>query len=370
MAEDHSSHESPTRMSVSGSSGGGSVVAGTPLEVKPAEIDSAIANYNTNATFKQSITNSYYTTTKSAFTIKNDQRFYMVALGSEKPDTEAVTKTRVFKETAYVKSAQLVDSNYNASDIVSVNGFKNSDVALLKIAGSNYPVVQLGEVSSLTQGSEITVLGFPANADDNTLTDDESLSATATGGMVSAMRTAKGGDYKLVQSDIQIGHGNSGGPAFDNEGRVFGVATYILPAADSAETSLSYIRDIQDIKDLADKNKYGVLTKSDVQQKWEQALNDYYNGHFVRAKEEFREVGRLYPAHSMVDKFMNLASTKIAAGQEAKDPKVLVSVVLGIIMTIAGIVLTVLLIIRHYRKHRLYVNYHGGMPHGMPRATA
>jgi hypothetical protein len=35
MAEDHSSHESPTRMSVSGSSGGGSVVAGTPLEVKP-----------------------------------------------------------------------------------------------------------------------------------------------------------------------------------------------------------------------------------------------------------------------------------------------------------------------------------------------
>ena len=134
-----------------------------------------------------------------------------------------------YSEQTSIKIAKEVASDFRAFD--GIVTFRGSDVAILKISGSDYPVVNLGSVASLTQGSEITILGYPGNASNNGLVDSTESKVTLTAGKVSAIKNAQGSDKKLVETDTTIGHGNSGGPAIDDQGLVFGLATYTSDGA-------------------------------------------------------------------------------------------------------------------------------------------
>jgi hypothetical protein len=77
----------------------------------------------------------------------------------------------------------------------------------------------------------VTVIGYPgaASAMGATLGDEISeesmLVPTVTNGHISAVKM----DYKgspVLQSDAAITHGNSGGPAFDPDGKAIGIATF------------------------------------------------------------------------------------------------------------------------------------------------
>lgn len=91
-----------------------------------------------------------------------------------------------------------------------------SDIAVVKIEGTNLPTVTLGDSSKLNVGDWAIAVGNPYG-----------LSNTMTVGVVSALsrevpidaRTP--GDY--IQTDASINPGNSGGPLLDIYGRVIGV---------------------------------------------------------------------------------------------------------------------------------------------------
>ena len=110
---------------------------------------------------------------------------------------------------------------------------EGSDVALLKISDDSYtfPSLNLGEASELKDGDSILVIGFPGIVSGSksgpALIDYESSSAkaTVTRGIVSSMKKDTQGN-NLIQTDAVIGHGNSGGPAFNSKGEVIGIATY------------------------------------------------------------------------------------------------------------------------------------------------
>ncbi len=94
-----------------------------------------------------------------------------------------------------------------------------TDIALLKInAGKPLPAVQFANDRNVRVGDWVIAVGDPFG-----------LSNTVTAGIVSSLgRTIGNGEYtNYIQIDAPINRGNSGGPAFDIEGRVIGMNTMI-----------------------------------------------------------------------------------------------------------------------------------------------
>ncbi|MBZ5727031.1 MAG: trypsin-like peptidase domain-containing protein [Acidobacteriia bacterium] len=108
------------------------------------------------------------------------------------------------------------------SDPVSEGG---KDVAVIKIDGRNLPTVPLGHSDGVSVGDEVTVIGYPGAA--NLLVSRESaLIPTVTHGRISAVNKIMAKGTPVLQSEVTINHGNSGGPAFDDKGNAIGIATY------------------------------------------------------------------------------------------------------------------------------------------------
>lgn len=86
------------------------------------------------------------------------------------------------------------------------------DLAVLKVRPFKpMPVVQLSS-SEPEVGEDAVAIGNP-----------KGLEHTVTAGVVSAFRQAEG--YRLMQMSVPISPGSSGGPVFNLEGKVIGVAT-------------------------------------------------------------------------------------------------------------------------------------------------
>jgi serine protease Do len=108
-----------------------------------------------------------------------------------------------------------------------------SDVAVVKIKGTNLPTVQLGDSSTLTVGQKVIAIGNPYG-----------LSQTVTTGVISALErnvqaSATENLVGVVQTDAAINPGNSGGPLVDLSGRVVGMNTMIYQDAQGLGFSVS-----------------------------------------------------------------------------------------------------------------------------------
>jgi serine protease Do len=90
---------------------------------------------------------------------------------------------------------------------------EGTDLAVLKVQGSNFPFVQFETAVKPRVGDWVVAVGNPFD-----------LSSTATAGIVSAYNRDIGQNFvNYIQIDAPINKGNSGGPTFDIYGRVIGV---------------------------------------------------------------------------------------------------------------------------------------------------
>jgi serine protease Do len=102
---------------------------------------------------------------------------------------------------------------------------EDTDLAVLKVEGRNFPFVQFATNAQPRVGDWVIAIGNPFQ-----------LNGTATAGIVSA----KGRDIgdtafvEYLQIDAPINRGNSGGPTFDLNGRVVGVNTAIYSTTGSS----------------------------------------------------------------------------------------------------------------------------------------
>ncbi len=101
-----------------------------------------------------------------------------------------------------------------------------TDLAIVRISGSDLPVAQLGDSSALKVGQLVVAIGSPLGTYSNSVTS----------GIVSAKGRTINTDgnqnlNNLIQTDAAINPGNSGGPLLDAGANVVGINTAI--AADS-----------------------------------------------------------------------------------------------------------------------------------------
>ncbi|WP_317202311.1 Do family serine endopeptidase [Janthinobacterium sp.] len=91
-----------------------------------------------------------------------------------------------------------------------------TDVALLKIEGANLPRLSMGDSSKIRVGEWVIAIGSPFN-----------LENTVTAGIISAKARDTGDYLALIQSDVAVNPGNSGGPLINMRGEVIGINSQI-----------------------------------------------------------------------------------------------------------------------------------------------
>ncbi|TXG77344.1 serine protease [Patescibacteria group bacterium] len=295
--------------------------------------------------------------------LKQSSQIVLVALGEEPlrlAKDQKLQDLLKYRETDEMKTARVVDYDYDAKDLWvaqsgSADGFAYSDVALLKVELRDAPTIAVTK-DPTNQSEKVTVLGFPGDAE-NVLVDNSTLDVSVTSGTVSAVKEAAGGNGKLYQSDADASHGNSGGPAVNDSGEVFGLLTYRLSGDTQGNAAKSYIRDINDLTDLADERAITLDGSSTTQEAWRRGLDLYSHNHFKAAQEEFKTVEKSYAPHRLVDQYVASTRKHIAAGD---DVPVYSSWLVGA-MALAGVVtviVAIVLIVRHRVRHQMYLQHH------------
>jgi serine protease Do len=95
-----------------------------------------------------------------------------------------------------------------------------TDIAVIKIEGSNFPVLTLADSSKVEVGDIVLAIGNPFG-----------VGQTVTEGIVSATGRGNLGIEQVedfIQTDAAINPGNSGGALVDDEGHLIGINTAIL----------------------------------------------------------------------------------------------------------------------------------------------
>ena len=139
-------------------------------------------------------------------------------------------------------------TSYNAT-VVGIE--ESNDLAVLKIDASNTNAVTFGDSDSMSVGDTVYAVGNPMGE----------LQFTMTSGMVSALdRSVTTSEYSsainMFQFDAAINSGNSGGPVYNANGEVIGVATAKYSSSSGSSSAsvegLGFAIPSNDAKSIAD----------------------------------------------------------------------------------------------------------------------
>ncbi len=130
-------------------------------------------------------------------------------------DGYVVTNAHVVDDASEI-TVTLPDRREFVAELIGSD--KRSDIAVLKVEGSDLPTLTLGDSSNAKVGQWVLAIGSPFG-----------FEYTATQGIISAVsRSLPDENYvPFIQTDVAVNPGNSGGPLFDTNGEVIGVNSQI-----------------------------------------------------------------------------------------------------------------------------------------------
>ena len=146
-------------------------------------------------------------------------------------DGKIVTNLHVIRD---MKTARVQLANGEVFDSVSVLAIdERRDLAIVKVAGFDLPVLELGNSDGLAVGEPTVSVGSP-----------RSLEGTVTAGLLSSVRDS-GEGFKVLQTDAAVNPGNSGGPLVNNKGQAIGVVSFKLRSAEGLNFAIpiNYVRE-------------------------------------------------------------------------------------------------------------------------------
>ncbi|MGG1355362.1 Do family serine endopeptidase [Psychrobacter pacificensis] len=104
-------------------------------------------------------------------------------------------------------------------DATLIGSDERSDVAVLKVEGTQFPALPIGDSNSLKVGEPVLAIGSPFGFD-----------YSASAGIVSAKSRSFSRETSVpfIQTDVALNPGNSGGPLFNQRGEVIGINSRIF----------------------------------------------------------------------------------------------------------------------------------------------
>jgi S1-C subfamily serine protease len=138
------------------------------------------------------------------------------------PDGYVLTNSHVVHEATDL-AVTLTDGS--ALGATLVGGDPATDLAVIRADGSGLPIAQFGASASLRAGQLVVAIGNPFG-----------FQSTVSAGVISAigrsLRSATGRLIEnVIQTDVALNPGNSGGPLVDTRTRVIGINTAIIRMA-------------------------------------------------------------------------------------------------------------------------------------------
>ena len=169
-------------------------------------------------------------------------------------DGYVVTNNHVVEGATSV-TVKLYNGDEYDAEIVGTD--EMNDVALLKIDATGLQTVTIGDSDQIEVGEEVIAIGNPRGE----------LTFTMTAGVVSALDREINTDGKpinMLQTDVAINSGNSGGPLFDMNGNVIGITSAKYSGSTSSGASIEGISFAIPINDalrvIYDLQQYGHVT--------------------------------------------------------------------------------------------------------------
>ena len=189
------------------------------------------------------------------------------------------------------------------------------DIAIIKVEKNSLPTVNLGDSSKVQVGDSVFIIGYPTIGVEEFFQPESILEPTVTQGVISAKRMLKTG-VEAIQTDAAINHGNSGGPAYNDDGEVIGIATF----GAGPETGIEAIKFMMPINlakefmnELNVENEHSIIDT-----KYAEALNAFWNRDCYTTIDKMNEVLTLYPDHPYAQEYIDECNRAIAAGEVSK----------------------------------------------------
>ena len=159
----------------------------------------------------------------------------------------------VVRSTGYIVTNKHVVEDTRGSYYASFAGGKEKpvtivwlsptdDLAIIKIVGSGYPTVTLGDSAALAVGQQVFAIGNALGRFDNTVSVGVVSGLNRT---ITAADPYSGEGITLngvIQTDAAINPGNSGGPLADLQGRVVGMSVATAKGSQSVGFALPISR--------------------------------------------------------------------------------------------------------------------------------
>jgi len=167
-----------------------------------------------------------------------------------RPDGAVVTNYHVISNA--------VDIKVKAGDkVLKVEGLlhidKENDLVILKAQGENLPVVKIGDIGRVNVGDKVYVISSP-----------KGLKNTISDGILSGIREIEGTKKKILQITAPVSSGSSGGPVFNKNGEVIGIATFLIEEAQN----LNFAMPVNLIKDKIGDKKVIALKDMILPKNW------------------------------------------------------------------------------------------------------
>lgn len=203
-----------------------SAVTSAVQKVRPAVV-SVIASKEVSTSGYASPFFDYYSGPTSDFSESEDIQKQKVGGGTGffiSSDGLVLTNKHVVEDETATYSVFDVDGNEYEAQILAKDPVQ--DVAILKIEGENFPVVELGDSESLEPGQSVIAVGNSLGEYSNTVTKgvvsglNRSITASSSRGVPETIEN-------VIQTDAAINPGNSGGPLVNIDGQVIGINTAI-----------------------------------------------------------------------------------------------------------------------------------------------
>jgi S1-C subfamily serine protease len=138
------------------------------------------------------------------------------------PDGYVLTNAHVVHDAGRLEATL---TSGRALDAVLVGEDTSTDLALVRLGGGDLPAAELGRSTGLRVGQLVVAIGNPLG-----------FQSTVSAGVVSALgRSFRSRTGRLIenviQTDVALNPGSSGGPLVDSSGRIVGINTAIIAMA-------------------------------------------------------------------------------------------------------------------------------------------